>query len=88
LVITAKLERDCRLHEIEYEVDDPDRTARIPPEFAALDRSDRKFLAVALADLADGNHSAIINATDTGDWRKIDAPCQAHGVVIRQLLDD
>lgn len=86
LVVAHKLQTHWRLHEIEHE--EVDGAARIPPEFEALDRSDRKFLAVALADLEAGHASAIINATDTDDWREIEAPCQERGVVVRHLLDD
>jgi hypothetical protein len=62
----------CRLHDIEYEPAH-DRAAIVPAAFAELDRSDRKFLAVALADIAAGHQNVIVNATDTQDWRKIEA---------------
>lgn len=56
----------CRLYEIEYEAAH-DNAAVVPVAFAELDRSDRKFLAVALADVEAGHNSAIVNATDTQD---------------------
>lgn len=87
LVIGAKMASQCRFHEIKHEPAH-DEAAIVPDEFAALDRSDRKFLAVALADRAAGHESVIVNATDTDDWRAIDEPCREHGVVIRHLLDD
>lgn len=85
LVVHEKL-RHARLHEIEYE-DAHDRAAVVPPEFDELDRSDRKFLAAALADHAAGYESVIVNATDTEDWRAVASPCAAAGVEILHLLD-
>lgn len=72
-----------RQHVVEFE---SDGSAVVPETFAALDRSDRKFLAVAIADRASGHDSEIVNATDS-DWRAIDGPCSEHGIVVRQLLD-
>jgi hypothetical protein len=77
----------CRLHEIEHETT-ADEAAIVPAAFANLDRSDRKFLAVALADRAAGHTSEIVNATDTDDWRAIEDAATEHGVVIHHLLDD
>ncbi|MFV8753600.1 hypothetical protein ACNOYE_23855 [Nannocystaceae bacterium ST9] len=82
IVITEKLQ-SARLHVIEY---DADGHGVVPAAFAALDRSDRKFLAVALADLDAGDSSEIVNATDTLDWNAIAAACEAHGITIRHLL--
>lgn len=61
-----------------------DGTAVVPVEFAALDRSDRKFLAAVLAD---GGRSTIVNAADS-DWFAIEAECRKHGVVVEQIIDE
>ena len=61
-----------------------DGTAIIPDDLAELDRSDRKFLAAALAD---SGRSSIVNATDT-DWLAVEEPCRRHGVVVEQLIGD
>ncbi len=87
LVINAKLQEFMvRYYVIEHE--DDDEAAIVPEEFAGLDRSDRKFLAVALADLDAGQESEIVNATDTDDWQKIAEPCAAAGIRVRHLLDE
>jgi hypothetical protein len=67
--------------DIEYEADG---TAVVPEDFADLDRSDRKFLATALAD---HSHSTIVNATDS-DWFAIEDACAQHGVVVEQLIEE
>jgi hypothetical protein len=83
-VIYAKLSNSrFRQQVIEFE---SDGSALVPETFAALDRSDRKFLAVALVDRASGNDSEIVNATDS-DWRQIEGACAEHGIVVRHLLD-
>lgn len=80
LVVLEKMRTAwMRQVEISYE---GDGTAIVPEEFSALDRSDRKFLAVALAD---AGSSTIINATDP-DWFAIEGPCERRGVVVEQLL--
>jgi predicted nucleic acid-binding protein len=88
LVIYEKMMQCCRFYEILHEVGTGDVPAIVPDEFALLDPSDRKFLAVALADMNAGHMSEIVNATDTDDWLKIAVPCEVHGVRIRHLLDE
>jgi hypothetical protein len=87
MVIDELMQSRCRLYEIKYEAEH-DKAAVVPAAFADLDRSDRKFLAVALADIAAGYNNVIANATDTHDWRKIEAPCKSHGVTVLHLLDE
>lgn len=87
MIIEDLMRSRCRIYEIEYE-SEHDKAAVVPVAFADLDRSDRKFLAVALADIEDGYQNVIVNATDTQDWRKIEEPCRAHGVAILHLLDE
>jgi hypothetical protein len=54
------------------------------PELSRFDRSDRKFVAVALAS----QESAVeINASDT-DWRDFLAPLRKCGVCVRFLCPD
>lgn len=85
-IVVDKMRRwQLRVHILECE---PDGTALVPEAFAALDRSDRKFLALALADRAAGHECEIINATDTDDWRAIESVCAEHGISIFHLLDD
>lgn len=87
MIIDDLMRSRCRLRMIDYE-SEHDKAAVVPAAFAELDRSDRKFLAVALADIAAGHNNVIVNATDTHDWRKIEAPCRAHGVTVLHLLDE
>ena len=47
------------------------------------DRSDRKFIAVVLADALE---SSIVNATDS-DWAPWTAVLASFGVLVLQLLD-
>ncbi|NJK31558.1 MAG: hypothetical protein HC927_03585 [Deltaproteobacteria bacterium] len=86
IAIHRKLESELlRTHIIDY---DTSGFATVPDAFAQLDRSDRKFLAVAIKDLETGHESEIINATDTDDWQKIAVPCTEHGIAIRHLLEE
>ena len=80
-VITEKLQHSfLRTHSIRY---DADGTAVVPDCFRALDRSDRKFLATALAD---GGRSTIVNAADP-DWYAVEDECVRHGIVVEQIID-
>ena len=80
LVVHGKMEKALRQVQVSYEADG---TADVPAEFGALDRSDRKFLAAALAD---EGRSTIVNAADT-DWFAIEGECEAHGVVVEHLIE-
>ena len=82
LVVHDKLTRSqLRQVDVTYEADG--ETAVVPEDFHAFDRSDRKFLAAALAD---GGQSTIVNAADT-DWFEIEQECRKHGVVVEQLIE-
>ena len=72
----------ARFHNIGY---DQDGLARLPAklEAAVSDRSDRKFVAVALADQG---RSTIVNATDT-DWYDAEAALAPHGIHVEQIID-
>jgi hypothetical protein len=54
------------------------------PDLGDFDRSDRKFVATALAH---PEHPPILNATDT-DWRDHEAALQRHGILITFLCPD
>ncbi|MGD9890630.1 MAG: hypothetical protein AB7R89_05505 [Dehalococcoidia bacterium] len=54
------------------------------PDLAGFDRSDRKFVAVALAH---PDRPPILNATDT-DWHNFDAPLARHGIRVTFLCPD
>jgi hypothetical protein len=62
---------------------DGDGSAKVPGEFDRFDRSDRKFLAVALAD---PEGSAIVNASDT-DWLEIERELHGEGVEVIHLIE-
>jgi hypothetical protein len=67
---------------VPIELDD-DGSAKVPEEFRGFDRSDRKFLAVALADT---HRSAIVNASDT-DWLQIEREIHDEGVEVIHLIE-
>lgn len=50
----------------------------------SLDKSDRKFLATAVAAKADGLNATILNATDS-DWNEQQDLTSKLGVTVRQL---
>jgi hypothetical protein len=55
------------------------------PALAAFDRSDRKFVAVALGAPGRRNRRPpILNATDS-DWGNFAAELTAHGIVVQEL---
>jgi hypothetical protein len=64
---------------------DGDGHAVLPKALALAirDRSDRKFVAVALAD---EGKSSIVNASDT-DWYGAEEALKEHGVMLQQLID-
>lgn len=53
--------------EIEWESYSAECVAKLPLEFEAIDRSDRKFLAVLLKHCQSGSQARLVNASDT-DW--------------------
>jgi hypothetical protein len=65
---------------------DPEDFEEFPndPELAGFDRSDRKFVAVALASK---NKPKVLNATDS-DWWLFHAPLKRHGLRVEFLCPD
>jgi hypothetical protein len=63
--------------------------ASLPAELkqAVPDRADWKFVAVALADVAQGNQSSIVNASDS-DWYDGEGTLAAVGLSVEHLIDD
>jgi hypothetical protein len=78
-VINHKLKNCLRTVPVEY---DGDGHAVVPSALAAVDNSDKKFVAAALVDPANIH---IVNAAD-GDWRQHVDALSAHGVVVLELL--
>jgi hypothetical protein len=72
-----------RLIEVEIAFDSNGH-AVVPPELGAVDRSDRKFVAVALAHKPT---PPIIDAIDT-DWTKTQAELNATGITVIELCPD
>jgi hypothetical protein len=72
---------DARFVDISF---DADGAATVPEIFSAFDRSDRKLLAVVLADRG---RTTLVNATDT-DWLEIEAALRAEGVTVDHLIED
>ena len=60
------------------------RSKRYEPERSVA--SDRKFVATALSDLANGDRSTIINAVDS-DWCGWEASLKREGIVVEHLID-
>lgn len=80
LVVQKKLEQSCfRQVPVSY---DENGHGVVPPALAAIDNSDKKFVAAALNDPS-GIH--IVNATDS-DWRQHREVLQQHGVQVLELL--
>jgi len=73
----------CRRVKLTPKPDGPDSFAEFPddPELKRFDRSDRKFVAVALAS---GKKPEILNAVDP-DWQECLASLERHGVRVRFL---
>jgi hypothetical protein len=67
--------------------DDPDNFEEFPnddPKLAGFDRSDRKFVAVAIVS---SHRPKVLNASDS-DWWHFRAPLKSHGVVVEFLCPD
>lgn len=73
----------CEQVEITSKETDPDDFEEFPidPDLADFDRSDRKFVAVALAS---GKTPVILNATDS-DWWNFRAPLKMNGIQVEFL---
>ncbi len=87
LVVTEKLQFSLlRTVDIDY---DENGHGCLPPELEKVvhDRSDRKFVAVAVKDLSQGGDSTIINAVDS-DWCDWEDALRRHGITVRHLIDD
>jgi hypothetical protein len=78
-VIHRKLESCLRTVPVTY---DGNGYGVVPPELAAIDNSDKKFVAAALNDPANIH---IVNATDS-DWKQHKAALERHGIVVVELL--
>lgn len=63
---------------------DADGYALVPSSLEPLDRSDRKFAAVALAH---PDHPPIVNARDS-DWEAVSPALAAYGIAIIQLCPE
>jgi len=86
LMVVAEKLLFARFHEIDYDAND---VGCLPPELEMVvhDRNDRKLVAVALTDLAQGLQSSIINASD-GDWYDWEKALKQADVVVEQLIED
>jgi hypothetical protein len=84
MVVTEKLQTAVVV-DIEY---DRDGHGRLPPglEVVVHDRSDRKFVAVALEHLSQGGKSTIVNAVDT-DWHAWDTALKSCGITVTHLVE-
>lgn len=85
LVVTDKLQKSAvRFVDVEF---DKNGHACVPRDLAEIihDRSDRKFVAAALADLANGDECVIVNAVD-GDWCLWMGALADRGVKVEQLV--
>lgn len=78
-VVHRKLESCLRTVPVTY---DGDGHGVVPAALAAVDNSDKKFVAAALNDPANIH---IVNAADS-DWKQHKAALESHGVVIVELL--
>jgi hypothetical protein len=81
-VVIEKLQT-ARFHRIEL---DEGGAARLPEplQTEVKDRSDRKFVAVALADAGE---SSLVNACDT-DWYDCQDALMQAGINVEQIIDD
>ncbi len=75
--------RHCRQVHLTPRADDPDDFEEIPRDaaLAGFDRSDRKFLAVAMAS---SDRPVVVNAVDS-DWRDYYPSLRRHGVSVTFL---
>lgn len=81
LVMADKLQ-SARFVEIEFDVYGH---ARVPAYLEKIDRSDRKFVAVALKDLFEEGLSSIVNAADS-DWRECEEELNRAGITVKHLI--
>lgn len=78
-VVHHKLQTCLRTEPVVYDVDG---YGVVPVGLAAIDNSDKKFVAAALNDPANIH---IVNAADS-DWRQHEAALRAHDIVVLELL--
>lgn len=78
-VVHHKLQAALRVEHVQY---DHEGYGVVPASLAAVDNSDKKFVAAALND-PETMH--IINAADS-DWKQHEAALSAHGIVVVELL--
>lgn len=78
-VVHHKLQACLRTEPVQY---DADGWGVVPAGLAAVDNSDKKFVAAALNDPTTIH---IVNAADS-DWRQHHDALRAHGVVVVELL--
>lgn len=78
--------KHCLIVDITPSTEAPDDFEEFPndPSLSSFDRSDRKFVAVALAS---GRKSHIVNAADTDWWHHKEA-LMKHGVTVEFLCPD
>jgi hypothetical protein len=76
----------CMRVTITLRLDDPDDFEEFPydPDLAAFDRSDRKFVALALASSL---RPTVLNAVDS-DWWNYGPALARHGVLVDNLCPD
>jgi hypothetical protein len=87
LVVSEKLQSSLvRIVDVAY---DTNGHGCLPPklEMVVHDRSDRKFVAVALKDRSQGGESTIVNAVDS-DWCDWEEKLKPFGIEVRHLIDD
>jgi hypothetical protein len=78
-VVHHKLQAGLRVEPVQY---DNDGYGVVPASLAAVDNSDKKFVAAALND---PRTMHIVNAADS-DWKQHEAALKAHDIVIVELL--
>jgi hypothetical protein len=78
-VVHHKLQECLRTMQVAY---DADGHGVVPAALAAIDNSDKKFVAAALND---PTNIHIVNAADS-DWRQQAQALLAHGIVVVELL--
>ena len=84
MVIVEKLQ-SCQVRFLDIMYDSHDN-GLLPASLEILDPSDRKFVAVALMDKAQGGSSLIVNAIDS-DWEKCKGELGSLGIHVEQILD-
>lgn len=73
--------------DIEWEEHSAEQVVKLPPEFEAIDRSDRKFLAVLLKHCQTCPQVRLVNASDT-DWAIAAARYPAIAQLIHELCPE